>query len=106
MLKHKCPKCDECGKELTDWSGNIMVEGKSYHDKIDDFLIWCKECTVRLDRTGEGNKFHNLWELSWLKKDYFSLEEELFEEVKEGQNRWSLDALKKINQLGRMVYEQ
>ncbi|KKI90680.1 hypothetical protein WQ54_19360 [Bacillus sp. SA1-12] len=98
------PRCDECNKPLPNWSGNVMVDGTTYPDNIDFIMIWCKECTGSLDRKGAGRQYHNLWELSWVKQGYFDLEKDLFEELTVGRRRWSLDALKQFNRLGRLLY--
>jgi hypothetical protein len=98
------PCCDECGKELENWSGNIMVDGNEYPDNIKEIFVWCKGCTNKLDAKGVGRKFHNIWELSWLKKSYFDIEREIFEELKSERSRWQMPALIKINNLGRQSF--
>lgn len=61
-------KCDVCGKTLDSWIGNIMVPHSELDgDVIYDLQIWCKPCTKELDSKGVGRRYHNLWELSWLK---------------------------------------
>lgn len=98
------PRCDECNKSLPEWSGNIMVDNTEYPDKIEYIMVWCKECTGKLDRQGAGRQYHNLWELSWVKQGYFDLEKELFDELTSGRPRWSFDALKRFNRLGRLLF--
>ncbi|AYO30244.1 hypothetical protein D2962_06085 [Biomaibacter acetigenes] len=80
------PKCEECGKILDDWQGNVMVDKKYYPDKIKELVIICKECTKRLDEEKEGRKlWHNIWELRWVKDNYFHLQENVFKEKIIGQ---------------------
>ena len=67
-------KCEVCEKALSDWAGNVMIpEDYSPNDvssgTLDDLQIWCKECTVKLDEEGTGRKYHNLWELKWVKEE-------------------------------------
>lgn len=62
-------KCEVCGESLNNWSGNVMIPRNSFEGVIDDLQIWCKECTRRLDKEGKGQHYHNLWELSWIKRD-------------------------------------
>ena len=81
------PKCEECEKELKDWSGNIMVPESEYPDNIPYFHVWCKECTGKLDKQGRGKTFHNIWELGWIKRDYLKMVEELFEDIKIGEKQ-------------------
>lgn len=100
------PRCDECNKLLEDWSGNIMVNSTEYPDKVNYLMIWCKQCTIDLDRKGVGGDYHNLWELSWVKQAYFDLEKELFTEILSGHKNWSIDAINRFNNLGRSLYEK
>lgn len=64
------PKCGVCKDELEDWQGNIMVpEGDFSAGKISKVWVVCKECTKILDQKGVGQKWHQLWELHWLKEN-------------------------------------
>lgn len=62
-------KCEICEREINDWVGNVMIPEESYEGEIDDLQVWCKTCTSTLDSEGKGQKYHNLWELKWVKKD-------------------------------------
>ncbi len=105
MQLAKYPKCDVCKKVLKDWSGNIMIDSKKYHDEIEDFQIWCKECTDKLNSEDVDNLYHNIWELSLVKQGYLEMKLELFGGLKGDKSKWSLEALKKFNQLWCMLYK-
>ncbi|KIL46170.1 hypothetical protein [Jeotgalibacillus campisalis] len=98
-------KCDECEKDIENWSANIMVDSSNFHERIEDFQVVCKPCTRDLDSTNRGSQLHNLWELSWLKNDYLDMEREIFEEMSIGRKRFSHEALLKINNIGRKINE-
>lgn len=102
----RAPECAVCEKKLENWAGNVMVDSVEYPDKVNKLVIMCKECTAKLDRKGIGQKWHNLWELRWVRDDFIDLIEEVFEEFT-GQNstRWSQDAIKDLLNLGKLIHK-
>ncbi|PHB54582.1 hypothetical protein COE92_14450 [Bacillus wiedmannii] len=103
------PICLHCKKEIENWSGNIMVK----HEDMDSGVIqglevWCKECTVSLDKKGYGDNYHNLWELSWVKESYFNQLESLIHRMQEqeGIYKFSNQAVLDCLQLGRILYDK
>lgn len=49
-----------------------MLPTKVYMDEhgnrtLDALEVWCKACTRLADEKGLGDKWHNVWELEWLK---------------------------------------
>ena len=62
------PKCCICGEELRDWQGNVMVPQDALRGQpVSEVVVICKPCTTRLDERGAGQKWHNLWELVWIR---------------------------------------
>lgn len=102
------PTCEHCGKVLSDWNGNLMVDGSTY--LVKEFIIWCKECTRELDREGIGKRYHNIWELSWIKNGYFQYLRKALdqygEEEREVGYTFTKKALKQLVDLGEILYEK
>lgn len=100
------PHCEWCNQAIPDWSGNVMVNSDYGHvHEIRDARIICKPCTRRIDATGEGNQWHNYWELDWIKNPdslYSDLQEILEELVSAVEDpgsthtRWTRPALNRI----------
>jgi hypothetical protein len=65
------PTCDECGQSIPSWEGNIMVQSREFFAgekrRVSEIIIMCKPCTLRLDESGMGQRWHNMWELAWMK---------------------------------------
>ena len=101
------PTCEHCGKVLSDWNGNLMVDGSTH--LVKEFFIWCKECTRELDRKGIGHRYHNIWELSWIKNDYFQLLRDALDQVGEEEGpgyTFTKKSLKQLVDLGEILYEK
>jgi hypothetical protein len=49
-----------------------MVPSRDYfgssQKKIEEIRVVCKPCTILMDQAGEGQEWHNLWELLWMKE--------------------------------------
>lgn len=110
LLKKKVngPACVHCEKELSDWSGNVMVSSNEMLKvgEISRLEVWCKQCTTKLDKTGYGRDYHNLWELSWVKETYFNQLESLVERMVESPTyHFSFQAVMDCVQLGRILYD-
>lgn len=101
------PKCSECERELTDWHGNVMVDDNSFMKyRIDHIFVLCKECTLHLDRTGVGREFHNLWELNWLRTQFFYyIGRAIHDTMSESPvlPKWSKAALNEVCKLGEFL---
>lgn len=102
-----CPICTECGRELPDWEGNIMVDsGYRTNRRIDWIKVICKPCTRDLNRRGLDRQYHNLMELSWLSNHrqlyYFGIEGILDDLTSASPSRllWTREA---IGQLLRLI---
>lgn len=94
------PICSHCKKTLHDWKGNIMVDNALFSSsrRITGMCLICKECTNRLDKSGEGDKFHHLWELSWIKESpmgYFATVMEDLMNIEYG-DKWDHEAVREI----------
>lgn len=107
------PICSVCHKTLRDWVGNIMVD----HDKfvfshhITGMCLICKDCTNRLDRSGEGKKYHHFWELLWVKNDpmaHFATIMQDLMDANDARDKWDHAAIREIGFYVslRMTYDQ
>src|ERR1043165_7719350 len=99
------PGCDVCGKELQNWSGNIMIPTKDFigqrPQRIEAVKVMCKACTVQLDKSGIGQAWHNLWELAWMKDHTLRYLGQIIANLisKEPRIIWSDKAIERIYQL-------
>lgn len=92
----KSVQCQICCKELADWQGNVMVDDESYTSNrlIKELTIICKDCTKKLDTRDPSNGYHNLWELVWVRDNYFFLLNSIFADFNHDYGlRWSAQAL-------------
>ena len=91
------PTCTECGTELTDWEGNVMVGMGSFLEKktVDRLRVICKECTRYLDVERNGrDRWHHLWELSWVRDNFvYWLREVLRDQTSASSLNWTEEAL-------------
>lgn len=99
-LVTNAPTCLHCEEELSDWCGNVMVDFN--RPVVEEIEIWCKDCTNDLDKTGIGRKYKHIWELVWVKNEFFALLEQKV--VVEDGNPFSDHAKEQLIDLGRMVY--
>jgi hypothetical protein len=104
----EAPYCEHCGKVLDNWTGNVMVDASTH--LVKEFIIWCKECTRELDRKGYGRRYHNIWELSWVKNGYFELLRDAIdragEEEREVGYTFTNNSLKQLVNLGEILYDK
>ena len=90
------PTCVVCEKELPDWQASIMVNNHAYnHEHIIDRLeVICKPCTRAMRGTSDFTKYHNIWELSWVKDRFVHLlGTVLFDQSSKSDYKWSDEAL-------------
>jgi hypothetical protein len=86
----------------------MVKKSEMFDNKVINSLeVWCKECTGKLDDKGYGRQYHNLWELSWVKEDYFEQLETLIERMAgESVYKFSQQAVLDCLQLGRILYDK
>ena len=101
------PKCDVCGQELKDWQGNVMILTNDFQNRtISEIILICKFCTEELDKKGVGQKWHNLWELAWIKRHtIYHLGNVMADLISDQPKwKWSEPAVEKVYSLAAMAH--
>ncbi len=105
------PQCERCETVLGDWSGNIMVPTDDYllsPSRIETVMVLCKKCTTSLDKSGKGNQWHNLWELSWIRDHPIHYLGRILEAAysEEPSRRWSYESANKVFGLAAVAHPE
>jgi hypothetical protein len=103
------PKCCVCNKELEDWRGNIMISEHAFSVKeIPDIRVMCKSCTRDLDDKGVGQKWHNFWELLWLKEHTIRYLGQVIADLVDDNPtwKWGKPAVEEIYSLAAMAHPE
>ena len=90
------PTCVVCEKELPDWQASIMVNNQAFtfEQTIDRLEVICKPCSRAMTMEGTPRKYHNIWELSWVKDRFVHLlGTVLFDQSSKSDYKWSDEAL-------------
>ena len=90
------PTCVVCGKDLPDWQANLMVDNHAYtyEQRLDRLRVICKACSRAMIGTPDYSKYHNIWELVWVKERFVHLLGVLlFDQSSQSSLKWSDEAL-------------